>query len=225
MAVGLACGFPNGRGILTIRVATAARLGNDSPLPTAYISAMRFIGKITTWHENRGFGFISPDEGGQDIFVHISELPRGFGPSPDKALSFELAVNPQGKKKAVRVQQVKLPPAPATRAKRFPDRRSNRTTARGMRRTYVVGPVLFVLILVSAYRWNEQRAPALIQALPPSVVSEPPALAPSTQRCDGRTMCSQMTSCVEATYFLKNCPGTKMDGNNDGVPCEMQWCK
>ena len=43
-------------------------------------------------------------------------------------------------------------------------------------------------------------------------------------RCDGRTHCSQMTSCEEATFFLRNCPGTKMDGNNDGVPCERQWC-
>ena len=43
-------------------------------------------------------------------------------------------------------------------------------------------------------------------------------------KCDGRIYCSQMTSCAEATYFLQNCPGTKMDGN-DGVPCEKQWCK
>ncbi|WP_412512168.1 excalibur calcium-binding domain-containing protein [Variovorax paradoxus] len=43
--------------------------------------------------------------------------------------------------------------------------------------------------------------------------------------CDGRKYCSQMTSCQEATYFLKNCPGVKMDGNHDGVPCEQQWCK
>ncbi|MEX1221140.1 MAG: excalibur calcium-binding domain-containing protein [Idiomarina sp.] len=44
-------------------------------------------------------------------------------------------------------------------------------------------------------------------------------------RCDGRTYCSQMTSCEEATYFVKHCPNTKMDGNHDGVPCERQWCK
>ncbi|WP_369822471.1 excalibur calcium-binding domain-containing protein [Pseudacidovorax sp. RU35E] len=44
-------------------------------------------------------------------------------------------------------------------------------------------------------------------------------------RCDGRKYCSQMTSCAEATYFLKNCPGVKMDGNGDGVPCEQQWCR
>lgn len=42
--------------------------------------------------------------------------------------------------------------------------------------------------------------------------------------CDGRQHCSQMTSCSEATYFVQNCPNTKMDGNNDGIPCEQQWC-
>ncbi len=44
-------------------------------------------------------------------------------------------------------------------------------------------------------------------------------------QCDGRTHCSQMTSCDEAKYFLLNCPGVEMDGNNDGVPCERQWCR
>lgn len=44
-------------------------------------------------------------------------------------------------------------------------------------------------------------------------------------QCDGRTLCSQMGSCEEATFFLQNCPNTKMDGNHDGIPCEKQWCK
>lgn len=54
-----------------------------------------------------------------------------------------------------------------------------------------------------------------------------PVLAPVAAgfRCDGRTHCSQMRSCAEATFFLKNCPGVKMDGNGDGVPCEKQWCR
>ncbi|AMN68800.1 hypothetical protein AK825_06100 [Psychrobacter sp. P11G5] len=47
----------------------------------------------------------------------------------------------------------------------------------------------------------------------------------SSFSCDGRKHCSQMTSCAEATYFTNNCPDTKMDGNNDGIPCEKQWCK
>jgi endonuclease YncB( thermonuclease family) len=58
-----------------------------------------------------------------------------------------------------------------------------------------------------------------------SALPAPSALATATgYRCDGRTHCSQMTSCAEATWFLKNCPGVKMDGNRDGVPCERQWC-
>ena len=52
---------------------------------------------------------------------------------------------------------------------------------------------------------------------------QPMSTTPSFS-CDGRQHCSQMTSCAEATYFSNNCPNTKMDGNNDGVPCERQWC-
>jgi hypothetical protein len=44
-------------------------------------------------------------------------------------------------------------------------------------------------------------------------------------QCDGRTYCSQMSSCAEATFFINNCPDTKMDGDNDGIPCESQWCQ
>ena len=47
---------------------------------------------------------------------------------------------------------------------------------------------------------------------------------PPRFRCDGRTHCSHMSSCEEAKYFIQNCPNTAMDGNNDGVPCERQWC-
>jgi predicted negative regulator of RcsB-dependent stress response len=43
--------------------------------------------------------------------------------------------------------------------------------------------------------------------------------------CDGREYCPQMSSCAEATYFIQNCPNTKMDGDSDGVPCERQWCR
>ncbi len=42
-------------------------------------------------------------------------------------------------------------------------------------------------------------------------------------KCDGRQYCSQMTSYEEAKYFLKNCPNTKMDGDEDGIPCERQF--
>jgi hypothetical protein len=65
--------------------------------------------------------------------------------------------------------------------------------------------------------------PAAAAAPTPAPVASAAALA-ANLRCDGRTYCSQMTSCAEATWFLNNCPGVKMDGNRDGVPCEQQWC-
>lgn len=42
-------------------------------------------------------------------------------------------------------------------------------------------------------------------------------------KCDGRQHCSQMNSYAEAKYFIQHCPNTKMDGDNDGIPCERQF--
>jgi hypothetical protein len=67
-------------------------------------------------------------------------------------------------------------------------------------------------------------------AVEPAPERAPASADPETGpfRCDGRTHCSQMTSCEEAYYFLEHCPGVKMDGDRggrgDGVPCERQWC-
>jgi hypothetical protein len=59
----------------------------------------------------------------------------------------------------------------------------------------------------------------------PSSAATPPAPPATVARCDGRVHCSQMRSCTEAKYFLANCPGVKMDGDRDGIPCEQQWCQ
>jgi hypothetical protein len=56
-----------------------------------------------------------------------------------------------------------------------------------------------------------------------SVVSAPISTSRNFS-CDGRQYCSQMSSCNEAKYFLANCPGAKMDGDKNGIPCEKQWC-
>lgn len=47
----------------------------------------------------------------------------------------------------------------------------------------------------------------------------------SVYKCDGRQHCSQMNSYEEAQYFIRHCPNTKMDGDNDGIPCERQFNK
>jgi len=78
---------------------------------------------------------------------------------------------------------------------------------------------------------SRKRAPSTVSATPALrevVASEPSTTAepqPYKQfQCDGRTRCAQMTSCDEAKFFNANCPGARMDGDKDGIPCEQQWC-
>ena len=42
-------------------------------------------------------------------------------------------------------------------------------------------------------------------------------------QCEGKIWCSDMSSYEEAVFYLRNCPGTKMDGDGDGIPCERQF--
>ncbi len=76
----------------------------------------------------------------------------------------------------------------------------------------------------AAYPQSFQSSPSSEKFTP--TTSNPPAASnsPSSFSCDGRKHCSQMKSCAEANFFLANCPGVKMDGDKDGIPCEEQWC-
>lgn len=38
---------------------------------------MRFAGRISDWDDERGFGFVIPNGGGERAFVHINEFQRG----------------------------------------------------------------------------------------------------------------------------------------------------
>src|ERR1044072_1160006 len=62
------------------------------------------------------------------------------------------------------------------------------------------------------------------EEFPSEPISLPISPTTAQYRCDGRTRCSQMTSCDEAKFFLRTCPGTQMDGDSDGIPCEQQLC-
>lgn len=67
--------------------------------------------------------------------------------------------------------------------------------------------------------YSRRNAPLSAKSTKPEIQE-----ASSNYQCDGRTHCSQMTSCAEATFFLRNCPNVQMDGDNDGVACEQQSC-
>ena len=72
---------------------------------------MRFDGQLKSWNPERGFGFIEPVGGGQEIFVHLSAVPTRFRPPKiGQRLSFEVELSPQGKKRAANVGVVAAPP-------------------------------------------------------------------------------------------------------------------
>src|SRR4051812_28540168 len=50
---------------------------------------MIMIGTITSWHHARGFGFLTPDNGQRDIFLHRKEL-GGAAPEIGMRVEFEL---------------------------------------------------------------------------------------------------------------------------------------
>ena len=69
---------------------------------------MRFEGTLKSWNDERGFGFIAPDQGGDEIFVHIKAIANRNGrPALDQRLSFEIELGPQGKKRAKNVLPVR----------------------------------------------------------------------------------------------------------------------
>lgn len=63
-------------------------------------------GTVKFFNSDKGFGFIAPESGGPDAFVHISAVERaGMGTlSPDQRISYDLETNPRGKTSAVNLQ-------------------------------------------------------------------------------------------------------------------------
>lgn len=62
---------------------------------------MRYHGRISTWKDDRGFGFITPKTGGEQLFVHISSFSsRLRRPVEDEAVTYELGVDHNGRLQA-----------------------------------------------------------------------------------------------------------------------------
>ena len=66
-------------------------------------------GTVKWFNSTKGYGFIQPDDGGADVFVHISAVERaGLGSlSEGQRLSFELQRDPRkGKSAAANLRAV-----------------------------------------------------------------------------------------------------------------------
>ncbi|NIJ85450.1 cold shock CspA family protein [Xanthomonas arboricola] len=207
---------------------------------------------MTRWNTDRGFGFITPAQPGDDLFVHISAFPRGVEtPRIGEVISFEIEPGKDGRRQAVRVMRGGKHAAGG-------GARRQHAAASSPHRSLGLGKVVLLLLVAGAGGYAYLNRDTLIPgSAPTETPSATPARAPANRTqpdraalqsspaltaaaaagttsattaptphysCGGRKHCSQMTSCDDATWVLRNCPDTTMDGDHDGVPCEQQWC-
>lgn len=183
---------------------------------------MRHQGRITVWKDEKGYGFVTPGDDGDPVFLHISDFSeRHKRPAIGDLVSYDIGKGDRGKMKAVAAAFVDRPSRSfhrSSRPRRHPGFAHRVATA--------------VAICAIAYVVCSHLPGNIRDYLPPSSHATVPATLPRAGllrggeafQCSGKTRCSQMTSCEEATFYLNNCPNTSMDGDNDGVPCETQWC-
>ncbi len=63
-------------------------------------------GTVKWFNAQKGFGFIQPDDGSKDVFVHISAVERSGmgGLNEGQKLSFDLEKGQQGKTSAINLK-------------------------------------------------------------------------------------------------------------------------
>lgn len=176
-------------------------------------------GKLKRWNDDKGFGFIASDSG-KDIFIHVSGF-KGMGRRPrvGDVITYQIHAGNDGKERAV---NAKIGGVTETRSRPTGKNIRKRNSKNWL--SAVISVVFIIAIGLLAYN--------KLTAFKPFHEGSAASVRPGAEReihgtnysCEGKVFCSEMTSCEEAKFYLRNCPGTKMDGDGDGVPCESQWC-
>ena len=64
------------------------------------------IGTVKWFNDAKGFGFITPEEGGEDVFAHFSAIEMAGFKTLKEGLrvQYELTDGPKGKKQAANIR-------------------------------------------------------------------------------------------------------------------------
>jgi uncharacterized membrane protein YsdA (DUF1294 family)/cold shock CspA family protein len=131
---------------------------------------MRFAGVLKSWNDARGFGFIEPDLGGEEVFVHVKACRfRGARPEVGQSVTFEVETQGDARgKSGKRAKNVELALAArraASGKKQAPSRTSEGSSRRapsGSRSgavrwggaSYLAILLFGMLFLIAAVAWR-----------------------------------------------------------------------
>jgi len=178
---------------------------------------MRRQGRILAWDDARGFGFVLLNGSDERAFAHISDFAdRRARPAVGDVVSYDVMIE-RGRPKATAIAHAGAA-AVARRQSRPPG--DSRAAGGG----WLGAALLVAIVAIVVWRYNHHHQQRLADerehVAPRSVQAPARAGVSSSFQCTGKQHCSQMGSCSEARLHLQHCPGTKIDGDGDGEPCE-----
>ncbi len=69
---------------------------------------MSQTGTVKFFNHSRGFGFITPDDGGKDVFVHVTSLEKSGLPALDEGAKVTFDTEPDSRGKGPQAVNIQL---------------------------------------------------------------------------------------------------------------------
>jgi cold shock CspA family protein len=109
-------------------------------------SSQRHRGKLVVWNDDRGFGFIQPNNGSKRVFIHIKAIGNATRRLQlNDIIQYDLIADESGKTKAINAIVEGLPVSPASRV----DSRSKRSPSSRKSANQTLNPKVLISIVCS----------------------------------------------------------------------------
>jgi cold shock CspA family protein len=121
------------------------------------MASVQSKGRLTSWKDDRGFGFIKPDNGGKEVFLHISALQQANRrPQVGDTILYEQVAEPKGKVRAAKASIQGVVSRPLG---------NRRSLKRGGLLKKLTSIGFLVITIPLALEFNPSRYPSLISSI------------------------------------------------------------